>query len=630
LSILFHITTPGCEQTTAAQQHTQNILQTSDELRAEIDSLLTKYKIPGASIAIVSKDSILYVAGLGYANMELKTPVDGNTHFRVGSITKSFVSLGILKLVEEGKIDLQTPVRQILPEIGIDNPWEDTHPVRVVHLLEHTAGFNDPHFNDYYLDGNPDVPLMDGLKVSKHYLNVKWKPGDYRSYSSAGYMVAGIIIEKVTGEKFEDYLKKEILEALGMTTSTFRITSESKRLLAQGYKANYQPSQYWHSYSRPAGSLNSTACEMAKFLQFMLNKGRIGETLILAESTIDRMEQSTTDPAVRAGLESRVGLGIGSGYYKGFKGYTHYGSIMGFCGAYGYCRDIELGCVLLTNYWDVDFEVGIAKLWNTVRSYLVKDIESQAKSPPEPDIPIETLKTFTGYYKWCNPFQQLSAWIDLILNYQIIKLADRDLYYKNVFFGSWEPLIPVTTKFFRDKEEFQASKVFIKTSDNELAFINGDGFYKKTSCCKPWLHGILFCLSWMIMLSSILYAIVWIPIALYRRITKKNIRSPYLSIRVIPLLAVIIILFSFILVGMQVNQSIAYIGQKTPANIFFYFSTWIFAILSFLSLFFTVRCFRKPVKKVERIYALLLSLSCVGTSLYWGYWGIIGLKLWAY
>jgi len=630
LFILFQFLTPCYSQTTAVLQNTQHTLLTINELKTEIDSLLTKYKIPGASIAIVAKDSIIYVGGLGYANIELKTPVNENTHFRAGSITKSFVALGILKLVEEGRIELQTPVKQILPEIGIDNPWEDTNPIRIVHLLEHTAGFNDPHFNDYYLNGDPDIPLMEGLNVSKHYLNVKWRPGAYRSYSSAGYMVAGIIIEEVTGVRFEDYLKKEILEPLGMTTSTFKLTSESEQLLAQGYKANYQPSQYWHTYSRPAGSLNSSAYEMAKYLQFMLNKGKVGETQIFAESTMDRMEKSTTDPAGKEGLESSVGLGVGMGYYKGFKWYTHYGSIMGFCGAYGYCRDIEMGCVLLTNRWDVDFVVGITKIWNTLRHYLVKDIEYQPQAPPEPEISMKTLKAYTGYYKWCNPPQRLSAWIDLILNYRIIKLADRSLYYKNVFFGSWEPLIPVTKEFFRDKEELHASIVFTTTTDNKRAFINRGSFYKETSWCKPWLHGILFCLSWIIMLSSILYAIVWIPVELYKRIIKKNKRSQYLRIRVIPLLAVIIILLSFTLVGIQVNQSLAYIGQKTSANVFFYFSTWSFAILSFLSLFFAVRSFRAPVKTVTRIYALILSLSCVGTTLYWGYWGIIGLKLWAY
>jgi CubicO group peptidase (beta-lactamase class C family) len=627
--LLLRTPVPCYSQTTARLQNSQQVPQTIDELKAELDSLMKRYDIPGAGIAIVSKNSIVYLGGLGYANIDLHTPVDENTLFRAGSISKSFVALGILKLVEEGKIDLQTPVKQILPEVGINNPWEDTHPIRVVHLLEHTAGLNDPHFNDYYLDGNPDIPLKEGLKISKHYLDIRWPPGAYRSYSSAGYMLAGIIIEELTGERFEDYLKREILNPIGMTTSTFRFNAEIQQLLAQGYKANYQVSQWWNSYSRPAGSLNSSASKMAKFLQLMLNKGQIGKTRILAESTIDRMERSTTDPAVLAGLESRTGLGIGTGYYKGIKWYTHYGSIMGFCGAYGYCRDINMGCVLLTNRWDVDFETGITKLWNTLRNSLMKDADLPQK-PHEPQISEQTLEAYAGYYKWCNPYQRLSAWIDLILNYQVLKLEDQKLYSKNVFFGTWEPLISVTENSFRDSTEFHASTVFIKTASGKQAFISGDGFYQKTVWCKPWLHGILFGFAWIMMLSSIPYALGWIPVVLYRRIIKRQAWSPYLRIRIIPLLAVIILLFAFSLVGMQVSQSIAYIGQKTPTNVFFYLSTWSFAILSFLSLIFSIRSLKKPVQTGTRIYALILSLACFGMTLYWSYWGWIGLKLWAY
>lgn len=624
--ILIQFFTPCYSQQNTFSHNAQDI----EALTTKIDSLMTAYNIPGAGIAIVSKGSLFYRNGLGYANIEAKIPMNENTLFRVGSITKSFVALGILKLVEHGHIDLQTPVKQILPDIEIDNPWDATHPIRVIHLLEHTAGLNDPHFNDYYLDGDPGVPLREGLKVSEHYLKVKWRPGAYRSYSSAGFMLAGIILEKVSGQNFEDYLKKEILEPIGMTKSQFRLTPEIEESMARGYKAHYQQSQIWHTYSRPAGSMISSASELALFLQFMLNKGRIGEQQFFAESTINRMERSATDPAAAAGLESNVGLGIGISHFKGFKWYVHYGSIMGFCGAYGYCRDIDVGCVILTNRWDVDFETGIIKLWNTLRDYLVKDFDDLPQKPAEPVIPDDLLKTYTGYYKWCNPPQQLSAWIDLILNYQIIKFKDSQLSHKSVFFGSWEPLIPVTQNSFREDDEFHASKVFIQTPDNNIAFIDNDSFYLQTSRFQPYVHGYLFFISWIVMLSSIFYAIVWIPIDLFKRITNKESRSQYLRIRVIPLLAVLIIIVSFTLVGMQVSKSLAYIGQKTPVNIFFYISTWHFAILSFISLFFTIKSFRKPVKTVARIYALLLSLSCVAVTLYWAYWGVIGLKLWAY
>ena len=172
--------------------------------------------------------------GIGYANLETKTPVNENTIFGVGSITKSFIGLAFLQLVEEGRVNLQTPVKEIVPDIDIDNPWEKTDPVRIVHLLEHTSGFNDINFNDYYLNGDPEIPLREALKVSSNSRKVRWRPGSICSYSSENYAVAGYVLEKITGEKFEDYLRKNIFEPLGMTESTFLQTPENQKLFAQG------------------------------------------------------------------------------------------------------------------------------------------------------------------------------------------------------------------------------------------------------------------------------------------------------------------------------------------------------------------------------------------------------------
>jgi CubicO group peptidase (beta-lactamase class C family) len=599
-------------------------------LQEDLDSLMHRYRIPGAAVAILSSDSVLYIQRIGFADMEKGQPVDVHTHFRTGSITKTFVALGILKLAEERKIELNTPVKNILPGLEINNPWEETHPLRVVHLLEHTSGLNDTHFNDYYLDGDPGIPLTEGVKVSRHYLDLRWPPGKYRSYSSAGYMVAGIIIEQVTGRTFEEYLHDVILDPLGMSTSTFRLNAESKRLLATGYKSGDRPAPYWHTFSRPAGSLNSSAAEMARFVQVMLNRGRVEGTPIISAPSIERMERALTDPAVQAGLEGSAGLGLGSSYFMGYKWYGHYGSIMGFAGAFGYCPELDLGCVLLTNYWDVDFRAGITRLWEAVREYAVGPLERKVTTPSIFPVSQETLNNYTGYYKWCNPPQQLSAWIDLILNYQIVKPRQDSLYVKSVYFGTWEPLIPVTESLFRSQKDHRATKVFVTNSTGKTAFIDNGGYYERTGAWKPWGHGILFFLSWIIMLSSVIYALFWIPSLVYKRIRNKPNRAPYLPMRIAPLSAVLIILVSFTFVGMQVEDSIALLGQKTMINVVFYLSSWSFALLSLLSVYFTIRSFEKPVKAVARAYAVVLSLACLGTTIYWGYWGLIGLKLWSY
>ena len=596
----------------------------------DITGLLKQYKIPGAALAIVTPDSLLYSGGLGYADIASEHSVDENTLFRTGSITKSFVALGILKLVEQGKLDLQTPVKQILPEVEIENPWETSHPLRIVHLLEHTSGLNDTPFNDFYLNGDPGIPLKEGMKVSEHYLVLRWKPGVYRSYSSAGYMLAGIILEKITGERFEDFLQREVLVPLEMNRSAFRLTPQIQPLLATGYQNNYRPSQYWHSYSRPAGSMISCASDMEKFLRMMLNNGSIENRDFLKESSIHRMETSRTDPAAEAGLESTSGMGVGVGYYKGSRWYTHYGSIMGFSGAYGYSRDIGMGCVLLTNRWDVDFETGMTRVWNTLRDYLISRNEFQPKPPVRKEVSKEILSNYAGYYRWCNPPQQLSAWIDLILNYHVIEMQGDTLYHKDVFFGSWKPFIPVTDSTFRSRNENIPTKAFVNTSDNHTVFIDRGSYYLQTVWLLPWVHGISFFLAWLILLFFIPYAMVWIPYYGYVRFIKKKPAEFDLMVRLLPFLAIVIILLAFIFVGIQVEESIALLGQKTPANIFFYIATWIFAVLSFGSLIFSVNYFRQPGYLLPRATMLLVSLSCVGMTLYWAYWGMIGLKLWAY
>ena len=129
------------------------------------------------------------------------------------------------------------------------------------------------------------------------------------------------------------------------------------------------------------------------------------------------------------------------------------------------------------------------------------------------------------------------------------------------------------------------------------------------------------------MISTIPYATIWVPIDLYKRITKKENRSKYLRMRIIPLLAVLILLYGFIAVS---NQSLLEFGQKSLANIQFFIATLIFAALSLYSLFLAVRSFRKPVKKFARCYALVVSFSCIGMTIFFGYWNVIGLRLWAY
>src|SRR5690348_5894011 len=124
--------------------------KTLEELQKAIKSELDKNHVPGAGVALVSRGELLWCGGFGDADIASKKPVTCDTEFRVGSISKSFVALALLKLQEQGKIKLEARLHDVAPEIPMKNPWESVHPVRIVNLLEHTAGFDDMEASEVY------------------------------------------------------------------------------------------------------------------------------------------------------------------------------------------------------------------------------------------------------------------------------------------------------------------------------------------------------------------------------------------------------------------------------------------------------------------------------------------------
>jgi CubicO group peptidase (beta-lactamase class C family) len=234
----------------------------------------------------------------------LQTPVTADTGFRVGSISKTFVAMALVQLAEDGFLDLEAPVDEIAPEVAIDNPWHETHPVRIIHLLQHTAGFDDMHFNEAYVrDDHPERSLEDVLRLNPASRRVRWPPGTRMAYSNPGYGVAGLILEKTAGMPYEDYIQQEIFEPLEMTSSSFRLTAEDEARLAQGYSAaDGPPVGFTRIHLRPAGNMVSSAHDMARFVQMLLGWGELDDAAVIDPEYLGNMEQPRTTLAAEAGL----------------------------------------------------------------------------------------------------------------------------------------------------------------------------------------------------------------------------------------------------------------------------------------------------------------------------------------
>jgi len=262
-----------------AQTPADPVPQTVEEFRDAAARVLTEAGVPGAGVALVRHDGVEWAGGIGYADRERRTPVTADTGFRVGSISKTFVAIALVQLAEDGFLDLDAPVFDIAPDIVIDNPWEDTHPVRVIHLLQHTAGFDDMHFNETYVRGTrPELSLEDVLRLNPSSRRVRWQPGTRMAYSNPGYGVAGLILERTAAMPYEDYIEQEIFQPLGMASSSFRLTTDDEARLARGYSAiDGPPVEFSRIYLRPAGNMVSSAHDMGRFVQMLLGWGELDD-----------------------------------------------------------------------------------------------------------------------------------------------------------------------------------------------------------------------------------------------------------------------------------------------------------------------------------------------------------------
>ena len=229
-------------------------------------------KTPGVAVAIVHRDLPEWVAGVGLADVATGRPATAETLFRIGSASKTFISLAVLELVDEGKLTLDTPLRKIAPEIGFDNRWEATDPVRIVDLLEHTTGWDDIHLRDYAEQAPPGWTTRQGIDFCRRSRVSRWPPGTRSAYCNDGPAVAAYVVEKLSGERFEDYVGEHFFTPIGMQTATYFQPPKGVPAAVLYHPDGTTPYPYWNILIRPAGSINASAEDMAAYVRFYLNR----------------------------------------------------------------------------------------------------------------------------------------------------------------------------------------------------------------------------------------------------------------------------------------------------------------------------------------------------------------------
>ena len=258
-------------------------------LDALIPSQLRNRNIAGAVVSVVKDGQVLFQKGYGYADVEEKKPVlPGQTLFRPGSISKLFTATAVMQLVEQGKVDLDRDVNDYL-DFAIPKTYPE--PVTLRQLLTHTAGFEETLKNLFVAHESDLKPLRTYL-VNQMPTRI-FPPGKIPSYSNYGFTLAGYIVERMSGEKFEHYVGNHILKPLQMNNSTFDqpLPPQLALQMSKGYlSASKKPRDFEWVQLGPAGALTTTAADMTRFMLAFLQDGVVDGVSILKPETVRQME----------------------------------------------------------------------------------------------------------------------------------------------------------------------------------------------------------------------------------------------------------------------------------------------------------------------------------------------------
>lgn len=262
------------------------------DLRAFVDGIvplqLERGNIAGAVVLVVKDGKTLFAKGYGYADVATKRPVTPEgTLFRPGSISKLFTWTAVMQLVEEGKLDLDRDVNSYL---DFKIPSAFGKPITLRNIMTHTSGFEETAKDLFVKDAGDMKPLDEYLKV--HMPTRIFPPGEVPAYSNYATSVAGYIVQRVSGQPFNDYVEQHILKPLNMTHSTFvqPLPDALKPLMSSGYAVASQPAKpYEFVQAFPAGSSAVSAADMSHFMIAHLQDGQYEGARILKPETVALM-----------------------------------------------------------------------------------------------------------------------------------------------------------------------------------------------------------------------------------------------------------------------------------------------------------------------------------------------------
>lgn len=300
--------------------------------------------LPALSVVLVDDQEIVWARGFGWADPADSVPATAATVYRIGSVSKLFTDLAVMQLVERGELDLDLPVTEYLPDFR-PRGYDEAPTLR--QLTSHRSGLvREPPVGHYFDDTSPSLAAT---VRSLNETSRVHEPESETKYSNAGIAVVGYVLEVTRGEPFADYLKRAVLEPLGMDRSSFEPDPDIVAGLARATMWSYDGRTFeaptFELGMAPAGSMYAPVTDLGKFLKALFAGGRGERGQVVSEQTLGDM---LTPQFAALGAETGYGIGFSIGKLDGHRYAGHGGAIYGFATQLAFLPDLELGAAAVT------------------------------------------------------------------------------------------------------------------------------------------------------------------------------------------------------------------------------------------------------------------------------------------
>ena len=516
------------------------------------------------------------------------------------------------RAIEQGRLTLTTPVQQFLPQGLLQNPYEAQAPVQIVHLLEHTAGIDDMSLHAIYRDQEVlDTPL-NALRHDAVALSVRWQPGTKMAYSNVGYSVLAAVLEQVYQRDFDSLMREQVLTPLALHDTVMSNAEATHGEYAQGYTGGDSTGNgvtdvglppIWH---RAAGTIWSTAHDLALLGRFLLSEGRSQPGVLRAETVRDMRRVHSTE-AARAGLEWGYGLGLFQQQLHGLHQFGHNGAIDGFSANLFFDPERGVGYAEIHNSDNT-----LVKFARPLSGYVQSlPVQTPVPVPAVQPVPAALAQALKGWYRYSNPRHEIMRGADWLTGAWHAEIVDNELVL--------QPLQgePVRLQYlggdrWRDMENGQIDTIMLRDAGGNIVAIDTDGTH--------FVRSSLFAV--FAPLAALILSLLTLVTAPFGR--RRALQNPWL--RRLNLSALLSL--GLVIAGLATIEGMKTVAMVNLSSILVFAGTLLLPVLSVVALMAWLSQWRHEVAKVAKWRSLLGTLGAATFSIYFACFNWLGLALW--